>query len=242
VVIRGHGQSGFEVGRHDEGNRNPRHNIACIDQELGRYGTVHQLWQDTCKAYHKRFSQALTEHDAEYLFNYSNVHAGTLGNRIVGALLYRIGLELDASHTRMRANLGNLYMEQKKHAKSSEVRNRFQSLARRTWNKAEALLQERQTPDVDVETLIELGSLSLEMADRERAQESFRRALKIRSKAPRVHAGLGEVHRQAGQRPLAIHHLRQAVSATPNDLDLRTKLARVYLEDGQITICWDIAG
>jgi tetratricopeptide (TPR) repeat protein len=114
----------------------PRHNIAGINQELGRYRTARRLWQDTCKAYNKRLSQALTDRNAEYLFNYGNVQAGTLGNRIVGELLYRIGLELDASHTRMRAKLGSLYMEQKKHAESSEDRNRFQSLARQTWNKA----------------------------------------------------------------------------------------------------------
>jgi tetratricopeptide (TPR) repeat protein len=212
----------------------PRHNIASLYQMQGKYREARALWQEACTAYRHSLAEAIRGRDSDYLFNYANVHARVLGNRSVGEMLYRIGLELDPSHTGLLMGLGRLYEDQSKRAETVEARTRLRDLARRSWSRAEAVLQERQARGADAVTLTDLGSLYLEMGDDKRARENFHRALGLRAKDPQVQAELGEAYRRAGRKPLALRHLKQAVSGAPDDLDVRAKLARVYLEDGQL--------
>jgi Flp pilus assembly protein TadD len=90
-------------------------------------------------------------------------------------------------------------------------------------------LSERRLPRVH----FSLGMVYLRLRELEKAEEEFRRALRLDPRFPRIHESLGEVLLERGQVPLAIAEFRKALRHDPYSGDAHRLLGAALTESHQ---------
>ena len=83
-------------------------------------------------------------------------------------------------------------------------------------------------PETSKARYIEEGRRLLEQGDYERARVSFKNVLQIDPKDPEGHYWMAQTYERLGKLKQAVGHLRAALEESPDYLDAKYKLARIY--------------
>jgi tetratricopeptide (TPR) repeat protein len=164
-------------------------------------------------------------------------------------------IRLDPNHAMARMNLGNAKRANGAPGEAMELHRQAASLmplSDKAWvNLATSLMDLQELDDAEralrrslilspalIESLNNLGFLSINQPDYQRAAKCFRSALAVEPRYSAPHAGLAEVDFLQDRSEAALEHSARALELTPNDPQIRNRRALQLLTIGRIQEGW----
>ncbi len=219
------------------------HNIAYIWERQGLYRIARIQWNATLKVYQAGLAKAIRNRDAIYCANYGDVMSA-LGHLEQAESLLRAAEILNPYSSFVQKVLCDIYLEFIKKGRSSagltkmkmplksETSAAFHWRSQNAYQKAKRLLDARLSDYRNSQTLLELGTIDLLKGEYEAAAKVLKEVVAMNPSNERAYQKLGETYLALGRPKEAITFLVEALSFQPDDLALRTVLARAYLRAG----------
>lgn len=226
----------------DENDPFPIHNIAALNEKLGRYGSARKKWKEACDLYEKKAEEEKKNGNPDYFQYYGSIYQfSTLQDLEKAENIYNTGLTINPDHTGILLYFGRLCLAKRNELSEksgNDTENRTKSemyfSAMKYFRRAEGVLKARFENDKSADTLAELGSLYKEMENYKDAEDYLAKALILNNAQIKGLTSIGAVHMQNENYKKAIINFKDATKLEPDNLEIRSNLAEAYLKAGLI--------